>query len=63
MAQNVGDVERMLRVVGGTLVVLLAYCSTYGVLSWLLYGIGIYLLVSGFGGKCLLRKTKERKPR
>jgi hypothetical protein len=48
MTQNIGDIERIVRIVGGLILIALAATGTVGVWGWL----GLVPLVTGLVGWC-----------
>ncbi len=48
MTQNIGDIERIVRIVGGLVLIALAATGTVGVWGWL----GLVPLATGLAGWC-----------
>jgi O-antigen ligase len=48
MTQNIGNIERIIRIVGGLVLIALAATGTVGVWGWL----GLVPLATGFVGWC-----------
>jgi hypothetical protein len=48
MTQNIGNIERIIRIVGGLVLIVLAATSTVGVWGWL----GLVPLATGLVGWC-----------
>jgi len=52
MKQNESDVDRVIRVVLGTFLGFIAYCSVLGAMRIVLFIIALWLILTGFSGYC-----------
>lgn len=50
MIHNEGEVDRIVRVTGGTFLMLFAYTSMEGPAKWIILAVSIEVIVSGFLG-------------
>ena len=56
MEKNIGNIDRVIRVVVGVILIVAAALWVSGILSIIFYIIGIILLVTGAIGYCLIQK-------
>ena len=56
MIQNESETDRTVRVILGTLLVLISYSVMKGAWQVVLYVLGAILLITGFTGFCLIYK-------
>jgi hypothetical protein len=56
MTQNESEMDRAIRVVLGTILILVSYSTMDGVWQIALYVLGGLLIVTGFTGFCLIYK-------
>lgn len=54
MKQNIGDGDRVIRVVLGTFLLFAGYCSTYGFTQLVVYLISTVMIAGGFVGYSFL---------